>query len=1133
VRFSLLGPLVVADGEGNRAALTGPRLRVMLVALLLHANIPVPADELAELVWDGSPSAGAAATLRSYAARLRRALGVDPARIVAQHPGYLIRAARQELDVLQFEALCADARAALRAGQWKDASAAAARALGLWRAAPLLDIPSETLRGKFVPRLERLRLQALEDGFDAGLRLGRYQELAPQLLDMTTRHPLQERFHAQLMLALAAAGRRAQALDAYQRARRALIDELGIEPGPELRTVHQRILAADAQSVAATVAPQPPAGTTAGSPPASVAVPRQLPPAAGYLTGRDGELEVSTPHGYDPSDGLADHKADAAAAAPPGRTGAAAQDTAGHSPRHLLPDTALFTGRDREIGALIALAGQAGSGGSPGAVVISAIEGMGGVGKTALALHAAHRLGGQFPDGHLFIDLAGFTAGTQPLDPSQALAELLRDLGIPPQLIPDGLEARAAFYRNLLHGTRTLIVLDNAASEDQVRPLLPGTGTCLVLITSRKRLPALDDALPLPLDVLAPAEAVTLLRRAARLPAAPASHGDGEEEEETRLLDQVAGLCGCLPLALLIAAALLRAHGRAWTLDHLITRLAAAPLGRELAPFDDGTRNLTVLFDVSYHAMTAGQQEFYRRLGVLPGPEIDGYAAAALLASDPEQAGELLGQLAGCSLLEAASPDRYRMHDLLRAHARALAVTDPGSGEAARARLYHYYQHTARRAATLTTLIPRPGPDGPAPAHAPPLPDAGTAWAWLRAELANLQAAIDHAGRHGLSSDLITLTAGIATVLYTDGPWPQAMSLHQTAAAVAGRLGDHRGQAGALTDLGYVRMRTGDHPGATDALTQAMQVYRDLGDRRGHASALTGLGDVRMLTGDFPGATDALAQALQVYRDLGDRRGQADALTGRGEVRRLTGDYPGAIDALAQALQVYRDLGDRRGQAIALTGLGEVRRLTGDYPGATDALAQALQAARDLGNRLGQAIALARLGEVRRLTGDYPGAADALTQALHTFRDLSDRLGMANALTGLGEVRRLTGDYPGAADALTQALQIFRDLESRGSEAWALNYYAAAVRAGGNVARALELYRQALAMNRELGKPDDEAIALEGTGECLLARGRAAEGTACLRQSLELYQRLGMRADTERLTAHLTALTPRKAPRTG
>ena len=239
MRFSLLGPLV-ADGAGGQVAIAGPRLRVLLAALLLHANIPVPAGELAEMVWDGSPPSGAAVTLRSYIRRLRSALDPGATRIAAVDPGYMIRVEQAELDVLEFEALCRDARAALRAGEWAGASAAAMRALGLWRAAPLLDVPSEALRGEFVPRLERLRLQVLEDRFDAGLRLGQHQELIPQLLETTAQHPLQERFHAQLMLALASTGRRAQALDAYQEARRALVDELGIEPGPELRDIHQQ-----------------------------------------------------------------------------------------------------------------------------------------------------------------------------------------------------------------------------------------------------------------------------------------------------------------------------------------------------------------------------------------------------------------------------------------------------------------------------------------------------------------------------------------------------------------------------------------------------------------------------------------------------------------------------------------------------------------------------------------------------------------------------------------------------------------------------------------------------------------------------------------------------------------------------
>ena len=220
----------MADGAGVRMAVAGPRVRVLLAALLLHANIPVPAGELAEMVWDGSPPSGAVATLRSYVRRLRRVLDSESARITVSDPGYVIRVEPAELDVLEFEALCRDTRSALRADKWVDASAAAVRALGLWRAAPLLDVPAEALRGEFVPRLERLRLQVLEDRFDAGLRLGHHQELIPQLLEVTAQHPLRERLHAQLLLALAHSGRRAEALTAYQDARKTLVAELGVEP---------------------------------------------------------------------------------------------------------------------------------------------------------------------------------------------------------------------------------------------------------------------------------------------------------------------------------------------------------------------------------------------------------------------------------------------------------------------------------------------------------------------------------------------------------------------------------------------------------------------------------------------------------------------------------------------------------------------------------------------------------------------------------------------------------------------------------------------------------------------------------------------------------------------------------------
>jgi tetratricopeptide (TPR) repeat protein/transcriptional regulator with XRE-family HTH domain len=828
------------------------------------------------------------------------------------------------------------------------------------------------------------------------------------------------------------------------------------------------------------------------------------------------------------------------------------------APRQLPADTALFTGRDEELAGLLALADGAGAGHGPGAVVISAIDGMGGVGKTALAVHAGHRLAEHFPDGQLFLDLYGFAQDTAPREPGEALAGLLGALGVPPGQVPAQEEARAALYRERLAGTRTLVVLDNAFDEAQVRPLLPGAAGCLVLVTSRRRLKALDDAVPMPLDVLSHGEAVAVLRQAAR------THDDPADDAGWV---QAAELCGRLPLALVIAGALLRTGGKAWTLARLIDRLTPRQAGDELAGYTDEVRSLAAVFDLSYRSLPEHEQLLFRRLGLLPGSEIDAYGAAALLDADLDAADLLVQRLADHSLLIGASPGRYRVHDLIRAHASTLAARlDPEPERStAQGRLLHYYAHTAQSASLPIARWPRPAPDGPAPAHAPDLTHSDAARAWLLAEHQNLDAAFTHASTHGLDHHAIALAAGLAEILRVGGPWTRALHVHQTAAQTAEHLGrpaDHattltdlgrvryitgdypgagdahvraleiyralgnrHGEATALNDLGHVRYITGDYPGAVDAHIRALEISRTLGNRHGEANALTDLGRVRCITGDYAGAVDAHVRALEIYRALGNRHGEANALNGLGRVRYITGDYPGAGDAHTRALEISCALGDRHGEANALTDLGRVRQLTGDYPGAVDALTRALEIYRALGNRHGEASALNDLGRVRYLTGDYPGAVDALTRALEIYRVLGNRHGEASALNGLGRVRYITGDYPGAGDAHTRALEIFRALGNRADEAWALNYYAATLAATGQHHRALALYRQALVMNRELNKPDDEAVSLEGIGEYHLATGDPAQGTAHLQQALEIYQRLGMRPDTERVQARLNSLT--------
>ena len=780
--------------------------------------------------------------------------------------------------------------------------------------------------------------------------------------------------------------------------------------------------------------------------------------------------------------------------------------------RTLPRDLASFTGRQQELAELMEATAGAG-----GVVGIHAIGGMAGVGKTAFAVHAAHRLAGRFPAGQIFLPLHGHTPGQQPVDPADALASLLLTAGVSAAQIPAGLEARMGLWRDRLAEKQLLLILDDAADSEQVRPLLPGTGGSLVLVTSRRHLTALEDATAISLDTLQAGEAAGLLVRLAGR--AGFSPDDAAVAEITRL-------CGYLPLAIGMVARQLH-HHPAWTAAGRAAELAAAVNRLELM----AAENLSVAaaFNLSYEDLTADQQRLFRRLGLHPGADIDGYAAAALDGTDLAAARRGLEALYDQYLLTEPAQGRYRLHDLIREHARALAGRlDPDDDwDQATARLLDYYQHAAARADALIARHSRPGSapsDGAVPAAVPALAGREQALAWARAERANLLACLDHATATGQHARVTALTAGLAGLLRSDGPWAEAITRHTAAIQAAGHLGDRLGQAGALTDLGAVRWLTGEYPAAAQALEQALGIYRDLGSRLGQANALNNLGNARRMTGDYPAAARALEQALGIYRDLGDRLGQANALRDLGGVRRTTGDYPAAAQALEQALGISRDLGDRLGQAQALNHLGDVRRTTGEYPAAAQALEQALGIFRDLGDRLGQAIALNNLGNVRRTTGDYPAAARALEQALGIYRDLGSRRGQATALTYLGDARRTTGDYPAAAQALEQALGIFRDLGDRGGEAEALNYRGTLHRVSGELAQAEGCHRQALELARAIASSWDEAHALVGLGRCAMADGHATQAEVLLRQALEIFRRIGA-AEAADVSAELGALT--------
>ena len=767
--------------------------------------------------------------------------------------------------------------------------------------------------------------------------------------------------------------------------------------------------------------------------------------------------------------------------------------------RTLPRDTAAFTGRTRELDRLVAAV--CGTTAAGGVVGIYAVDGMAGIGKTAFAVHAAHRLAARFPDGQIFLRLHAHTAGQRPVDPAEALATLLLTTGVAPQQIPPGLEARSAAWRGHLAGKKVLLVLDDAAGSDQVRPLLPGSAGCLVLVTSRRRLTALEEAAPVSLGTLPPGEAADLFVRLAGRP--------GLQPADAAVAE-VAGLCGYLPLAIRLVAAGLR-HHPAWTVTDLAAELATAR--DRLAALQAEDVSVAAAFDLSYQDLTAGQQRLFRRLGLHPGTDIDAYAAAALDDTGLQATRRRLGELYDHNLIGEPARGRYRLHDLLREYARARAAADgPADNQAAIGRLLDYYLHTAVTASrhiAWRTSIAGPPPPGPAPAWAPEMRTEEEAIAWLGTERANLHACAGYAAAHGRLVHAVWIPVAMSGFLHTQGHWNEAASLGRAALAAARTAGDRQGQACALTQLGMVQELTGDYPAATASLTQALELFRDLGDRRGQACALNQLGVVQWLTGDYPAAAASLAQALQLFRDLGDRRGQAWALHDLGVVQQRTGDYPAATASLTRALELSRDLGDRQGQACALNQVGAVQR-TGDCPAATASLAQALELFRDLGDRQGQACALNQVGVVQR-TGDCPAAAASLAQALELFRDLGDRRGQAWALHDLGVVQQRTGDCPAAAASLALALQLFRDLGERRGQAWALNQLGAVQWLTGDYPAAAASLAQALELSRDLGDRQGQAWALSDLGVVQWLTGDYPAAAASLARALQLSRDLGDR----------------------
>lgn len=728
-------------------------------------------------------------------------------------------------------------------------------------------------------------------------------------------------------------------------------------------------------------------------------------------------------------------------------------------PAQLPADVRAFTGRTRELATLDR--SLAPPDGDEPPLTVMLLSGTAGVGKSALAVRWAHRVRDAFPDGQLYVNLRGYDA-EQPVAVGDALAGFLTGLGVHGPEIPPGVEERAGRYRSELTGRRMLVLLDNASSVEQVRPLLPGTGSCLVLITSRDSLPgmvAIHGAERINLDLLPLADAVGLLRRLI---------GDRVDREPS-VAEDLAAACARLPLALRIGAELAAARTDV-SLAELVGELGDLRLRLDLLDAGDPRAEVRAVFSWSYQNLPADAARLFRLLGLQPGDSVHVEAVAALTGTDVGETRRLLGMLVRASLVHVGRGGRYGMHDLLRAYAAELsAVHDPAPDRiAALTRLFDHY--LAGSVAAMTVLYP----DGAAAAG-----DPETARSWLEAERPNLAAACIYGAAHGWYRLAIALAGTLFRYLDAGGPVAEAVTVTSSAVSSALAIGDREAQARALSDLGRLHRRQGRLGEAADTYRQALSLYADLGERAAEAVALRNLGSVHWRLGDFRQAADHYRQARSQYEQLGDDAGQADASVRLGLVDARLGDEAQATRRLRSALELFTRLGDRYSEAYVLSLLARLSHRPADLERATSHLEQSLAAVRQAGDRTAEAYALTDLAAVYARSGRLAEAAGHLRRALVLHRRIGDRASEAEALNDLGQVLRAAGDATEARGQHEQALLLTREINDRYEQARAHDGIAATL--DGDSARPhRDLARRLFADLAVPGAPELMALAAPG-----------------------------------------------------